>query len=219
MGKALRIGALTALLISASPSANEPFGVATVPAPDGPISAIWQELQSAMRTDELTVVACRAEPACGSPDALRFIAIVDEAMQYQGRARVGHINRAVNQAIEGSHRDVPWMSPLKALASPGDCKSYAVTKYAALGDAGIAPDDRRLVIIWNRAHPQETHLIVVVRVALQWLILDDTTEHRPASLRASCIRSTIPGCGTSRKRRSPMDPSAKGGSEKGVSRP
>jgi predicted transglutaminase-like cysteine proteinase len=175
MGKALRIGALTALLISVSPSANEPFGVATVPAPDGPISAIWQELQSAMRTDELTVVACRAEPACGSPDALRFIAIVDEAMQYEGRARVGHINRAVNQAIEGTHRDVPWMSPLKALASPGDCKSYAVTKYAALGDAGIAPDDRRLVIIWNRAHPQETHLLVVVRVALQWLILDDTT--------------------------------------------
>lgn len=67
------------------------------------------------------------------------------------------------------------MSPLKALATPGDCKSYAVTKYAALGDAGIARGDRRLVMIWDRAHPQETHLIVVVRVELQWLILDDET--------------------------------------------
>jgi hypothetical protein len=29
--------------------------------------------------------------------ALRFIAIVDEARRYQGRALLGHINRAVNQ--------------------------------------------------------------------------------------------------------------------------
>jgi hypothetical protein len=41
MGNAFRIGALTALLIGASPLADEPFGVATVPAPDGAISAIW----------------------------------------------------------------------------------------------------------------------------------------------------------------------------------
>jgi predicted transglutaminase-like cysteine proteinase len=50
-----------------------------------------------------------------------------------------------------------------------------VTKYAALGDAGIAPGDRRLVMIWDREHPHETHLIVVVRVELQWLILDNET--------------------------------------------
>jgi predicted transglutaminase-like cysteine proteinase len=68
-----------------------------------------------------------------------------------------------------------WMAPLAAMASPGDCKSYAVVKYAALGDAGIAAADRRLVMIWDRAHPRENHLIVVVRVELQWLILDDQT--------------------------------------------
>ncbi len=176
MRRAFHIGALAALLMSASPSADEPFGVATVAAPDGPVSVIWRELQPDMRADQRIVVACRADPTCGSPAALRFIAIVDEAMQYEGRARVGHINRAVNQAIETTRRDVPWMAPLKALASPGDCKSYAVTKYAALGDAGIAPEDRRLVMVFDRAHPLETHLIVVVRVALQWLILDNLTS-------------------------------------------
>ncbi|HEX7563057.1 MAG TPA: transglutaminase-like cysteine peptidase [Bradyrhizobium sp.] len=65
-----------------------------------------------------------------------------------------------------------WKSPLAALASPGDCKSYAVTKYAALGAAGIVPDDRRLVMVWDNARPTQTHLIVVVRVDQRWLILD-----------------------------------------------
>jgi predicted transglutaminase-like cysteine proteinase len=170
------IGTLTALSIGASPLAGEPFGVATVPAaPNSAISAMWRDLQSAMRADEQTVVACRANPTCGSPAALQFIAIVDEARQYQGRALLGHINRAVNLAIPPTRDGVLWRSPLKALASSGDCKSYAVTKYAALGAAGIAPEDRRLVMVWENAHPLETHLIVVVRVALRWLILDNRT--------------------------------------------
>jgi len=174
MGNVSRIGVLIILLIGASPLAAEPFGVATVPAaPDSRIAAIWRDLQPAMRADEDTIAVCRANPACGSPAALRFIAIVDEARRYQGRALLGHINRAVNLAIPTTRGGVPWQSPLKALASLGDCKSYAVTKYAALGAAGIAPEDRRLVMVRDNAHPQETHLVVVVRVARRWLILDN----------------------------------------------
>lgn len=178
MGNVSGMGALTALLIGVSPLAAEPFGVATVPAaPDSAIiSAIWRDLQSSIRADEQIVVACHANPACGSPVAIRFIAIVDEARQYQGRALLGHINRAVNLAIPTTRGGVSWQSPLKALASSGDCKSYAVTKYVALGAAGIAPEDRRLVMVWDNAHPLETHLVVVVRVALRWLILDNRTQ-------------------------------------------
>jgi predicted transglutaminase-like cysteine proteinase len=176
MGNVFRIGVLTILLIGAAPLAAEPFGIATVPAaPDSRISTIWRDLQPAMRADEQTIVRCRANPACGSPAALRFIAIVDEARRYQGRALLGHINRAVNLAIPTTRGGVSWQSPLKALASFGDCKSYAVTKYAALGAAGIAPEDRRLVMVWDNARPQETHLVVVARVARRWLILDNRT--------------------------------------------
>jgi predicted transglutaminase-like cysteine proteinase len=173
MGNVSRIGILAILLIGASPLAAEPFGVATVPAPDSRISAIWRDLQPAIRADEQTLGVCRANPGCGSPAALRFIAIVDEARRYQGRALLGHINRAVNLAIPTTRGGVSWQSPLKALASFGDCKSYAVTKYAALGAAGIAPEDRRLVMVWDNARPQETHLVVLVRVARRWLILDN----------------------------------------------
>ncbi len=177
MGNVSRIGALTILLIGAPPLAAEPFGIATVPAaPESRISAIWRDLQPAMRADEHTIVACRANPACGSPAALRFIAIVDEARRYQGRALFGHINRAVNLAIPTTRGGVPWQSPLKALGSSGDCKSYAVTKYAALGAAGIAPEDRRPVMVWDNAPPQEPHQVVVARVAWRWLILDNRTQ-------------------------------------------
>jgi hypothetical protein len=31
------------------------------------------------------------------------------------------------------------------------------------------------VMVWDNAHPQETHLVVVVRVAWRWLILDNRT--------------------------------------------
>jgi predicted transglutaminase-like cysteine proteinase len=175
MRKAFGI-ALTALLIGASPLPEEPFGVAPVEAPGDKItSMIWRGLQRDMQADERVVTKCRADPACGSPAALRFIAIVDEAKQYQGRALLGHLNRAVNVAIPWTRSGAPWQSPLEALASRGDCKSYAVTKYAALGAAGIAPNDRRLVEVWDNARPLQTHLVVVVRVEQHWLILDNQT--------------------------------------------
>jgi predicted transglutaminase-like cysteine proteinase len=175
MSKWSWIGALTALLVGIPLSANEPFGLATVPAPESQLSAIWRWLDPAIRADEAVIAACRTGPDCGSPAALRIAAIIDDAMKYEGRRRVAHINRAINAAIPATRHDVAWMSPLEAMALPGDCKSYAVVKYAALADAGIAAADRRLVMIWDRTHPRENHLIVVVRVKRQWLILDDQT--------------------------------------------
>ncbi|WP_291865060.1 transglutaminase-like cysteine peptidase [Bradyrhizobium sp.] len=174
MGNVIQIGALALLLIGASPLAEEPFGVATAPAAqDGALSAVWRDLQAAMRADEQTVAACRTNPACGSPAARRFIAIVDGAKRHEGLTRIGQINRALNLAIPAQRDGMgTWKSPLAALVSPGDCKSYAVTKYAALAAAGIAPDDRRLVIVRDKARPTETHLVVAVRVDRRWLILD-----------------------------------------------
>ena len=155
------------------------------PAPNSAMAVTWERLQREMRADERTIIACRADPRCGSPAALRFIAIVDEAKQYDRLARIGHINRSVNLAIQAQRTGIgSWKAPLDALSSPGDCKSYAVTKYAALGAAGIAPEDRRLVVVWDNARPTETHLIVVVRLELQWLILDSRTLIMIESTRA-----------------------------------
>jgi predicted transglutaminase-like cysteine proteinase len=137
------------------------------------LSAIWRQLQLGIEADELTVARCRALPdRCDTPAALRFIEIVDEARRYEGRARVAHINRAVNLAIHPA-REAIWRSPLDALTTSGDCKNYAVTKYAALGGAGIVADDRRLVVVHLKAPQQGAHLVVAVRISGQWIILDN----------------------------------------------
>ena len=89
MGKSFRIVALSGLLIGVSPSFNEPFGIATIPAPDDALTTIWRGLQPGMHADEQMVSVCRANPSCGSPAALQFITIVDEA------SPIGGINAAM----------------------------------------------------------------------------------------------------------------------------
>jgi predicted transglutaminase-like cysteine proteinase len=104
---------------------------------------------------------------------------VAEGAGYEGIARIGHINRAANLAIRAVPNGIrdpthdKWTSPLATLAAgAGDCKQFAVLKYAALEDAGLAPDDLRIVILQLRARP-ESHAVVAVREEGRWLILDN----------------------------------------------
>ncbi len=98
-----------------------------------------------------------------------------------GLARVGEVNRAVNLAIRPvSDQDqygVPdiWASPLMTFGSgAGDCEDYAIAKYVALREAGMASGDLRLVVVYNRpAH--ENHMVAAARVDGRWRILDNRT--------------------------------------------
>lgn len=169
---------MLSLANAANADNDEPFGYPTTDALEGPIPAAWRRLQSEMITDALIVAECRARlDVCVSPAALRFIEIVDAARKYEGLARLGHLNRAVNLAIRPARAadTVPWLSPLDALDAPGDCKSYAVTKYAALGELGVAPIDLRLVTVHIHSR-QVAHLVLTVRFQSQWLVLDDRSS-------------------------------------------
>ena len=166
---------LALLLIGPATQAgsNEPFGLATVAADEGPLAATWRNLQSELQSDERIIVRCRAAPrSCPSPAALRFIAIANEGNGYAGLAKVGRVNRAVNLAIgaaSAAAAQTTWSSPLQTLAAgSGDCKQYAVLKFAALRDAGIAANDLRLVIARiTQSRAAETkpvdHALVAVR--------------------------------------------------------
>lgn len=181
--RAAWIGRVVAVLLlfgaTAQAGGGEPFGLATVPA-QGPLAATWRALQARMAAEQPIVGRCRAVPsACKSIPALQFIAIVDEADGFKGRARIGHINRAVNFAIRAMEAGAPgaarhdWTSPLQTLAAgEGDCKQYAVLKYAALQAAGFAADDLRIVIIERRTG-LAAHAVVAVRNDGRWLILDN----------------------------------------------
>ena len=82
-----------------------------------------------------------------------------------------------------------WASPLQTLTNgAGDCKDYAIVKYAALRKLGISPADLRLVIVRDNSRQAE-HEILAVRYGQKWLILDNLTM---AMLDAQEIRSYYP---------------------------
>ena len=109
------------------------------------VSAKWEDLLSRIRTEEETVTACRADISSCSGAARLFFEIVERGRGSEGRARLGEINRAINLLIKPvsdwiQHGvDDFWSAPLATLgAGAGDCEDYAILKYAALRELGIA---------------------------------------------------------------------------------
>jgi predicted transglutaminase-like cysteine proteinase len=141
--------------------AVEPFGAATTPSQSAGLITLWLDLQTELAKDEVEIAHCRIDANCGSAAAQRFIAIIDEARRYSGRPMIGHLNRGINGAIQSTRGIVPWLPPLAALSQPGDCKSYAIVKYLALGELGIAASDRRLVMLRGVSRPSEIQLFLV----------------------------------------------------------
>ena len=158
----------------------EPFGLYTFRAPEGLLWAKWRGVESEMDAEAKLIAACRAAPDdCKSPAARRFLAIVAEAKGQTGQAQIGTVNRAINGAIRyvsdmAQHGVADkWSAPLATLGSgQGDCEDYAIAKYAALRELGIATDDLRLVLVRDRAAGQD-HAVLAVRQNGRWLVLDN----------------------------------------------
>ena len=156
-----------------------PFGLAA--ADNGSFSARWRILQPSIRVERQILALCHSNPDTCPAAAAKFGAIVDSARARSGLGRVGEVNRAVNLAIrpvsDQEQYGVPdiWASPLMTFGSgAGDCEDYAIAKYVALLEAGMASDDLRLVVVDNRpAH--ESHMVAAARVEGRWLILDNRT--------------------------------------------
>jgi predicted transglutaminase-like cysteine proteinase len=160
---------------------GEPFGRQPIAAPPYEMSARWAELNSRILSEEETLAACRSGEGTCPLAAQRFLHIVELGRQRQGRARLGEINRAVNLSIKPIRHlaryvtDDFWSAPIAALdAGAGDCKDYAIVKYVALRDSGIAADDLRFVIVRDVKLDTE-HAVVAVRLDEEWLVLDNRT--------------------------------------------
>ena len=144
-------------------------------------SAKWADLQSRILAEKVTLAACRSGDRPCPAAARRFLSIVENGRQRQGRARLGEINRAINLSIRPMSDlaqygvEDYWASPLESLSSgAGDCEDYAIAKYVALEESGIAPADLQLEIVRDVEH-QATHAVVEVRYKDEWLILDNRT--------------------------------------------
>ena len=160
---------------------TEPFGRSAFQVPDDHALAMkWQGVAREL-TDELLVLALCEESRsrCDSPQALRFLAIIDAAKSKDGRARAGEINRAMNLGVRASsdlalygEADV-WRAPLALLAvGAGDCEDVAIAKFVALRAAGFVAADLRIVILRDTLR-HEDHAVAAVRMDGRWWLLDN----------------------------------------------
>jgi len=154
------------------------FGMATEPVADGDLAEKWRAVETDIGREREVLARCRAQEACPAV-AQSLLDIVAEGADHTGRARVGLINRAVDLAIKATSDQAQWgvedhwSPPFETLRTRrGDCEDYAIVKYVALLQAGLSPDDVKIVILENLL-PNEDHAAVAARVDGQWLILDN----------------------------------------------
>lgn len=167
----MTVPGITAAVPSNRP--GNPFGEKTVAEFPDPLAKIWNSVREQIQLDDLIVSSCAETDMDGCAAAGKLMGVVEDAHQYQGRAMIAHVNRSINLMIRPSAGS--WTSALDILQSgSGDCKDYAIAKYAALLRAGISPDQLRLIIVHNSAR-KEDHMIVSVYDDGQWLLLDNLT--------------------------------------------
>jgi len=173
-----RANARMALVIPARPrippmTSREPFGLDTMSLMSGGLLSTWRGVQGAIQAESKVLARCRINAGQCPPVAKNFLAIVAEGRAHTGRARIGVINRAINLAIHPKSDPGHWMAPLDTLSTgSGDCKDYAIAKYVALMEAGVAEEDLRLVIVRDLALGED-HAIVATRLGQDWIMLDN----------------------------------------------
>jgi predicted transglutaminase-like cysteine proteinase len=181
-------------VISARPT-SQPFGIAAVPVTGGKLPMTWRRLKHDIHAERALLAHCRAAAVNCSPAMQALLAIIAKGADSTGRIRLGLINRAVNLAIRPLNNSTPrevrdhWNDPLTTLmAGHGDCKDYAIVKYAALIEAGIAERDLSVVILRDLS-ASEDHAVVAVRLDGTWVVLDNRWL---ALVRDVNIRRVIP---------------------------
>jgi predicted transglutaminase-like cysteine proteinase len=158
----------------------EPFGLLVSAVYAGGVREKWRDLERKLADERVQLALCDGDrERCVSPAALRFLAIVDDARAREGRARLGEINRAINLAIrpmsdQDQYGEIDvWSSPLVTFThGAGDCEDYAIAKFVALRQAGIAPDDLRIVIMRDTVRGED-HAVAAARLDGHWLTLDN----------------------------------------------
>jgi predicted transglutaminase-like cysteine proteinase len=174
----------------------EPFGLFASVLSWGGLRDKWLKVERKLDDERVQLALCDGDrDACVSPAALQLLAIVDNARARDGRARLGEINRAINLAIRpmsdlAQHGVIDvWSSPLVTFTTgAGDCEDYAIAKFVALRQAGIAPDDLRIVIMRDTVRGED-HAVAAARLDGHWFTLDN---RRMAMIEDTFVRNYRP---------------------------
>lgn len=139
-------------------SSSEPFGFSTTKVTTGVLLEKWLKIEHEIDAERLVLRNCeRNRASCQSRTAIQFLAIIYIGRTLEGRARLGHINRAINLKIKQmsdlaiyGEEDV-WSSPLTTLAiGAGDCEDYAIAKLTTFGSSSCATTSGRKITRLSR---------------------------------------------------------------------
>jgi predicted transglutaminase-like cysteine proteinase len=162
-----------------TPTEPQPFALEATPVTDGEVLAKWNDLVADLRSESEILAQCRSDTARCTAAAKKFLGVIADGRAHDGRARVGVINRDINLAIRPTSDLAQWgvadrwSAPLATLASGrGDCEDYAIAKYVALREAGVAESDVRLIIVRDLARGID-HAVAAARVDDTWVVLDN----------------------------------------------
>lgn len=129
----------------------------------------WSRVENDISFDKNILTSCNETTTECPSAAQKFLAIVAEGRKNAGRARIGVISRAINLAVRPMGDLAQWGVEDRwtaTLASGlGDCEDYAIVKYVALTEAGIAAEDVKLVVVHDLGVDRD-HVVVAVR--LRW---------------------------------------------------
>lgn len=164
-------------------NSNEPFGLFTFVAPDSIVWFKWRKVADDIRAQEPALMRCLADDTTCSAAAVRFVAIVKEAREHEGRVRLNFVNQRVNNAIRYTSDMTQWATPDEWSAplaagkgsfetGLGDCEDYAIAKYVALRAAGVPANQLRVLLVRdNIAHLD--HAVLAANEEGHWFILDN----------------------------------------------
>ncbi|MGA8651148.1 MAG: transglutaminase-like cysteine peptidase [Xanthobacteraceae bacterium] len=162
-----------------TPQAAQPFALNAMPVTAGEVLDKWSALVAEIRSEGEILARCRSNAEHCPAAAKKFLDVIADGRAHDGRARIGVINRDINLAIRPTS-DLRqwgvtdrWSAPLATLGSGrGDCEDYAIAKYVALREAGLAKNDVRLIIVRDLASGAD-HAVAAARVDEKWVMLDN----------------------------------------------
>ena len=162
---------------SAEDRPSDPFGNHTIELnKEAPLVSTWEYLKDQVLLDKARFRSCIEFSNASCPEVSALMKIVEEARLNQGKALLAHLNRSINLMIKPTPFYGFLVGPLEAITTrSGDCKTYAIAKYAAVRVAGISPDHVRLVVVHSRRHSWD-HMVAAVYQDDEWLILDNLTN-------------------------------------------
>ena len=170
--------------ITTGDKGDEPFGLFTFVAPDGLLWTKWRKVADEIRVEEPVLTRCLADLKQCSPAAARLGAIITDARDKSGRARLDLVNERVNNAISYKSDMAQWgvadlwSPPLAANGTGsfstgfGDCEDYAIAKYVALRAAGVPARQLRVLLVHDNAARMD-HAVLAALDDGHWYILDN----------------------------------------------